>query len=558
MKSTWYKGHISVIGFVVLVLILVAFLSAQTAVFPGACTTFLAHLGDTSLFGNNEDYSNPHTLVWVVPSTEDSYGGIYLGYARGRPQGGINEKGLAFDGLAIPSYRMNDHPELPDVSIISTNLWKEIMSKSANVEEAIEMARRYNWADPTPHQVLFADKSGDAAVIGPGVDGEIAVTRKPAGESYLVATNFNVADPDVTESCWRYETATKMLAKIQNEDDLTVKAFQKILEAVHVEGDTNNTLYSNVFDLNTGTVYLYYWHQYGEVITLNVDDEIARGASVRQIQELFSENTVTRAETEFRRYMGEIPLVEEYFLTGWYALAGILLLVFLWDVVTKKAPRTGLNLYWGLVLTISGVIGFAGYWFSYRKPHNSRSDQLSTWMKASGAAAISATGYAATFLSILAVFHFFFPQGTSGMTSLLIPFIIGLLLFRGPVLTIVARGKYFPVILRTILTELISTLFALASVIFVDSVLKGAYPKVASPDNLMYFGMVSAYALASFIVIFPFHLWMAQKKYTLWIDGFTPEGEIVQTESEMKTLPFRKGWPFLLIGVALLVLAAMT
>lgn len=557
MNSTGHKVYISLIGIVVLVFILITFIPAQTVTFPGSCTTFFAMLGDTALFGNNEDYNNPNTLVWVVPSSEDSYGGIYLGYIKGRPQGGINEKGLAFDGLAMAAYPMNDHPELPDVSIYSTRLWVEIMSKSANVEEAIAVAKQYNWADPTPHQVLFADKSGDAAVIGPGVDGEIAITRRPAGESFLVATNFNVADPEVAESCERYDTATKMLTKIGNEDDLTVKAFQKILDAVHVEGDRNNTLYSNVFDLNTGTIYLYYWHQYGEVVTLNVEDEIAAGSPVRQIQDLFSEKTVTSAETEFRRYLGEIPLVEEYYLAGWFALTGILLLVFLWDVITKKIPGTWLNLYWGLVVALSGAIGFVGYWLSYRKPHNSRSGQLSQWLKATGAAAISATGYAATFLSILLVFQIFFPQGTSGITSLLIPFVIGLLLFRGPVLTILTRGKYFSVALRAILTELISTLFGLASVIFVDLVLKGAYPKAAVPDNLMFFGMISAYAVASFILIFPFHLWLARKGYTLWIDGFDPEGEILRTESELKTLPFKKGWFFLLTSMAMLVLAVM-
>ena len=43
---------------------------------PGSCTTYAIQNGDKVLFGNNEDYENPLTYYWVVPSTEDGYGGI--------------------------------------------------------------------------------------------------------------------------------------------------------------------------------------------------------------------------------------------------------------------------------------------------------------------------------------------------------------------------------------------------------------------------------------------------------------------------------------------------
>ena len=558
------KVRFFIIGLVGLVIVLIgAFAPSQkqqmkqSIPFPGSCTTFFAKIGNTSLFGNNEDYNNPKTLIWVVPSSGSNYGGVYFGYNLGRPQGGINEKGLAFDGLAIPPYSMNDHPELPDVSKYSTKLWKTIMAKSANINEAIDIAMQYNWANPTPHQVLFADREGNAAVIGPGVDGEISVTRKPAGDGFLVSTNFNLADPEITESCSRYETATEKLSKIQKEDDLTVKEFQKILDSVHMEGDSNNTLYSNIFDLNTGRIYLYYWHQFNEPVILNVDDELANAPPVRHIRELFSEKTVKNAETEFHRYRGEIPLVEEYFLLGWYIFAGLLFLFFIWDVFSMKAPRTHMNLYWVLTLIISGPFGFAGYLFSYRKPYNTHNKNLSHWQQALGAAAIIATGYGACFLAISLFFHFFFPQGSSGISTLLVPFLISLILFRTPLLTILTKEKYFFLVLRAVLTELISTIFALSSIIFIDSVLKTAYPKTATPDNLMFFGMISAFTLASFIVIFPFHLWLSQKGCILWFEGVNSEGEFGKIESGIKILNFKEGWGFLFISIALLVLAVI-
>jgi len=41
---------------------------------PVSCTTFAVQQGNQVLFGNNEDYENPVTLMWVVPSSEAGYG----------------------------------------------------------------------------------------------------------------------------------------------------------------------------------------------------------------------------------------------------------------------------------------------------------------------------------------------------------------------------------------------------------------------------------------------------------------------------------------------------
>ena len=74
----------------------------------------------------------------------------------------------------------------------------------------------------------------------------------------------------------------------------------------------------------------------------------------------------------------------------------------------------------------------------------------------------------------------------------------------------------------------------------------------------MFLGMISAFALASFMVIFPFHLWLARKGTTLWIEGFDSAGEFVRSDSDIKILPFTKGWFFLAISIGLLVLAVMS
>ena len=286
-----------------------ASVTGATASFSGSCTSFAASYGDRVLFGNNEDFSNPITYLWAVPPGDGTYGGVYLGYRYGRPQGGINEKGLAFDALALPEARLNPHPELPPRPSSESVLLGRIMGQSASVEEAIASAQGINWGSRLSFQVIFADGTGDAVIIGAGPDGELAFTRKPEGDGYLVGTNFNRANPENRDSgppCWRYDKAVEMLSQIESQADLTAGYVQSILDAVHVEGAKENTLYSNVFDLRNGAIHLTYWHQFDEVVTLDVEEQIAAAGSPIPLGELFSKETVQRAEEEHQRHVARV------------------------------------------------------------------------------------------------------------------------------------------------------------------------------------------------------------------------------------------------------------
>ncbi len=265
---------------------------------PESCTIFTASFGDTVLFGNNEDYTNPNTYYWTSPSTPQFYGGVYVGYGNLSPQGGINEKGLAFDYNALPEVPLNYHSELPR---LTGNPGFTILRECATVEEAIDMAKSYNWGSSLWYQIHLADATGDAVVISAGPDGELAFTRKEKGNGYLVSTNFNLAFYQENERkglCRRYDAATDMLEKIEDEDDLTVEYFASILDTVHAEGSSVNTLYSNVFDLENGVIYLYYWHQFDEVVTLNVTEEVARNPSPTRIEDLFSQEPIEEPSGE--------------------------------------------------------------------------------------------------------------------------------------------------------------------------------------------------------------------------------------------------------------------
>jgi hypothetical protein len=286
---------------VLIVLLVVAYSSS----IANACTIFTVCQGDVILFGNNEDYTNPKTHYWVIPAEEGKYGGVYFGFDDSVEQGGVNEKGLSYDINGLPEAPLNSHPELPE-----PNDWivRVMMKKCGTVEEAIAMVKSYNWGDSLKWQIHLADATGDAVVISAGSDGELAFTRKPAGDGHLVSTNFNLANRKNAYNypCQRYNTATRMLDAIDSSRTPTVDYCRSILDAVHVEGPSSNTLYSNVIDLSSGVIYLYHWHQWDEVVTLDIAEQLAKGSQRGQITDLFSSETAKKASDEYQGYKKKV------------------------------------------------------------------------------------------------------------------------------------------------------------------------------------------------------------------------------------------------------------
>ncbi len=289
--------------------------SNPTAAGPKSCTVLTASRGDTVLFGYNLDHPNLQSYIWFLPSSTEGYGGVLVGYYAeidGNPrigyEGGMNDQGLAFDTNGLPDAVMNPHPEKPS-SWATGNFWTKILRECSSVTEAMNLAKNFNFGRVMDFQVHVADSTGDAVIISPGSDGELAFTRK-GEDDFLVSTNFNPANLENSWDypCWRYDTATAMLKRIENEDDLTVDYFTSILDAVHQEGATYNTICSYICDLKGGVMYLYYFHQFEDVVEFNLTDELAKEERVIQISDLFSQETRDRALDELEAYNREPPI----------------------------------------------------------------------------------------------------------------------------------------------------------------------------------------------------------------------------------------------------------
>ena len=252
-----------------------------------ACTIITASNGETVMFGGNEDQT-PNSSFLVVDNS-GTFGVVYFATPwKEMPlvmQMGINEMGLSYDANWIPKEKLNPHPERK-----CQNEWAvtQLMREASTVEEVLSKIFTYNWGDSIDYQIHFADKSGDAAVIHPGTNGELTYTRKSKGNGYLISTNFNLAKLDKgnwssSYSSDRYKTADKMLSKIGAQNDLTIEFMASVLKATHRRYGRLKTLYSAVYDLQKLRINLYYDRQFDSPYMLDVKKELAKTTFRRKV-----------------------------------------------------------------------------------------------------------------------------------------------------------------------------------------------------------------------------------------------------------------------------------
>jgi hypothetical protein len=247
-----------------------------------ACTAFCISQGDLVLVGNNEDWMNPNTKIWYEPAEEGKYGRVYFGFDNFYPQGGMNEKGLVFDGFATSPNKIKKSLNKPTYG---TNLMDKVMSECATVDEALKIFDRYNLKFMERAMFFIADEWGDSAII----EGDEVLRKKG---KYQIITNFyqsQVKNGNIP--CSRYKIADAML---KDAGDISVDLCKRVLAATHQEGP-NPTLYSNVYDLKRRVVHLYHFHNFQNEVRIDLNAELAKGAHRLDLPDLFPKTYVAES-----------------------------------------------------------------------------------------------------------------------------------------------------------------------------------------------------------------------------------------------------------------------
>ena len=250
------------------------------------CTVVAAVNDSGIIIGNNEDYSEPFTAMYVLPASDTAYGRVLFGFSFSDTIpgycGGVNEKGLFTDGNGIPN---TGWKEEPGKESFSGNLESAVLAKYATVGEVATFFETHNVPNLETGRWLVADKSGASAIFEWG-ENKLQILRRKG--SYQIATNFVQSDyPEGKYPDARYNLADTIF---RQSNDITVDVIKRVLDDTHFEdygGSFNVTLYSYICDLNTGDIHVYNFHNYDNEVKLNVYEELRKGQHEYPLASLF-------------------------------------------------------------------------------------------------------------------------------------------------------------------------------------------------------------------------------------------------------------------------------
>lgn len=212
------------------------------------------------------------------------------GFKEKYPEGGMNEKGLFIDAAALPEeISIIKDPNKPDFDGYIT---EKVLRECSSVEQAVRLVSKYNLTWQEKAQIMIADKSGDYAVIHGNY-----IVRKTT--PVFALTNYSIGEPGPASStCWRRNTVEKDL----KENPLSVDLFGKTLAKTAQAEPDNATLYSQVCDLESGTVYFYQNHNFNQTATISLPGILSKGRKDISITTFFPRGIGNIVTSQIQKY----------------------------------------------------------------------------------------------------------------------------------------------------------------------------------------------------------------------------------------------------------------
>lgn len=515
---------------------------------PSGCTVFTISKGENVFFGGNDDYITSDSYYWVDPGDTNNYGVIWIGQPDDVQQG-VNEKGLAYDANGLPRVDVNPHSERIPVLGGYTSYPVQIMHECSTVKEVINWINLHQWHSYMHDQMQFADATGDAVIISAGQDGEIAFTRKPSGDGFLVSTNFNVANTanSYNYPCWRYEKAQEMLGQlVKTAEQITAMDATNVLKAVHVEKGSSWTLESLVADLVKGEVYLYYFYQYDRPVVLNVKDELSNPRKAGPLSALFPDDVRQEAG---RRYDIGMATIRMNRIVGisWAVIIFISLILFFTGFSDNKRGFR----FWVPAVFILGPLALIVKFLT------TGDRKVACWRRALLETAgnlmpvVFTYTFSVIFLTMASV-----SRGSIASTLQIaivfgLPLFAGWLIFHGPLLASVSQKNFGQFLMQRLPQVLISTFLGLAGIfpVAMPLVNKSLTMSQLIPLSpwivLTWWAIVVLSSILGGFLIFLYEHWAVKHGFQAWNILAGNEGEVI-------TPVWGKIWWWILICILIL------
>jgi hypothetical protein len=505
------------------------------------CTVFTISKGDKVFFGGNDDYINPDSYYWVDPGDSTRFGVIWIG-TPDNVQQGVNEKGLAYDANGLPRVDVNPHNERTPVTGDYNIYPVRIMHECATVKEVIDWINTHQWHSYMHDQMQFADTTGDAVIISAGKDGEIAFTRKTSGDSFIVSTNFNVANPEngFSYPCWRYDKAGELLSHLVEKDGpINFQDVTDVLNKVHDEG-ASWTIESMAADLKDGIVYLYFYHQFDKPLILNVREELSNPREAGPLSLLFPEDVRIEAAKRYKHYTSK-ERINRVVGISWSAL--LILSLFLLIILPGKKKDL---IFWIPAVIVLGPIALLIKFLTIN------SGKQSVFFNA----LLETTGnifpiVIAFLVSQVIVILKMVGGGISQSMQLLMIFTVPLLsawiIFHGPFLASAGKMNYFKVLFKRFPQVFITTLLGLAGILPVAMPLENESLAMTQIIPLSPWIILTWWAifvlgsLAGGLLVFIYEHWAVKRGYRAW-------SIIAGNEGEVNTPKLNKIWWWIIVS----------
>lgn len=243
-----------------------------------ACTVFYAANDTIVLAGKNEDAISADHYIWFCPPEDGKYGKVYFGtnffLDQKEASNGINDQGLFFNMVYAPYVEIKN-----DITGESYqgNFLEKILEECSSINDVLRLIKKYNNLQHYAHfQIMLGDRHGNSLII-------------ELGKVIEHNSQFPILPLKDENSCDQYLITYSTL---NNNRKLSINLFKKILANVHVEGTMGaaTTVYSIIYDLKKGKIYLYYFHNFLEEVIFDINSELKKGKRTLKIESLFPKN----------------------------------------------------------------------------------------------------------------------------------------------------------------------------------------------------------------------------------------------------------------------------
>lgn len=253
-----------------------------------ACSGYKISIGNRTFFGSNHDawFTTPH--IWFENASMDKNGAAFTGarfdgvngYA---PQSGMNEMGLAFERLVAYHPKQESFVNRKSISN-PTKYLKDILHHCKTVEEVQEYIGKFDHSYFIEDIFIYVDNSGKYLIVEPY---KLTIGNEP---TYLISNFCPSLTPELkANKLERYRNGSAFL---KNGIDTTLAFCTALSDTMHVcrKKIGDGTLLTSIWDLNKGTVNLYFYHDYKTTVQFNLSEELKKGDHIIAVETLFPKN----------------------------------------------------------------------------------------------------------------------------------------------------------------------------------------------------------------------------------------------------------------------------